>query len=62
MNLELTRFVIVARARWASKAELEEHHATPYLKATHQILNDEDLVAKPEVIKVVSRVEGFEGR
>ena len=49
-------------SRWLSQDDLENHHKQSYLLDTHKKLEDEDLVIKPEVIKVVEQVWGFEGR
>ena len=45
--------------RWRSKEDLEKHYETFYLKDTHKKLKDEDLLARPEAIKMVDRVWGF---
>ena len=47
---------------WLSQEVLDHHHGQSYLKETHKIIEEEDLVYKPELIKIVDQVWGFQGR
>ena len=47
---------------WLSQDVLEHHHRQSYLKETHRIIEEEDLVCEPESIKIVDQVWGFHGR
>ena len=55
----LTAHCFQTASRWASQAELEQHHTKEYLHQTHKTLENEDLLAHPEEIKSVVEVEAF---
>lgn len=56
----MTKLIFYPHGRWRSQAALDNHHQQDYLKETHQAIEKEDLLTKPEVIKVVEQLYIFE--